>query len=204
MIRPVKNIVFDLGNIIVDVNYRRFTDAMGWKEEDYVRIFDTPLYRQFETGKGDEASFLRYIGDRLSFGPDDERRFRAKLHLAFPLRPKIWKIVKGLRGPYRIFLLSNTNSLDFNSILEKIDLRAAFDGVYASHEQGYAKPDIMAYQTAQHLFDIEASETIFFDDRQENIEGARAAGWEAVRIDSEAHLVQTLMEYHFITSDDIV
>ncbi|MBW6457688.1 MAG: HAD-IA family hydrolase [FCB group bacterium] len=200
----IQNIVFDLGNIIVDVNYRHFTDAMGWKQEDYVRLFETPFFRAFETGKQDEDAFFRQIGDYLPFGPEDERRFRDNIHLAFPLRPRIWDIVKRIRERYRIFLFSNTNSLDFNSILKKIDLREPFEAVYASHEQGYVKPDEKAYEKAQRLFNIDPSETIFFDDRQENVAGAQAAGWQAVRSDSEEHLLQTLLDYKFITPEEII
>ncbi|MCK4814070.1 MAG: HAD-IA family hydrolase [Candidatus Marinimicrobia bacterium] len=200
----IKNIVFDLGNIIVDVDYRRFTNAMDWPFKDFWRFYESPFFRKFEIGKHTEIEFFRELEHYIPLDSGDEQRYRDNIHLTFPLRAKTWGIVHWLQLRHRLFLFSNTNSLDFNGVNAWMDLRAPFEAVYTSHEQGYLKPDVAAYRSAETLFRINPSETVFFDDHQENIDAARAAGWNALRIDNEKQLIQALQDYNFILPDEIV
>ncbi len=199
----IKNIVFDLGNIIVDVNYRRFTDAMGWSFEDFWRFYESPFFRKFEIGKYTETEFFSELGHYIPLNSGDEQRYRENIHLTFPVRAKTWGIVHWLRLRCRLFLFSNTNSLDFNGVNAWMDLCAPFEAVYTSHEQGHIKPDLAAYRSAEILFHINPSETIFFDDRLENIEGAIRAGWQAKLIKNESELIQTFLNLQLITADEI-
>ncbi|MDZ7796769.1 MAG: HAD family phosphatase [Candidatus Marinimicrobia bacterium] len=188
----IKNIVFDLGNVIVDVDHRRFTEAMGWPPEKYYQFFRSPYFREFETGKIDENAFFQKLSEYIPLSSGDVQRYRDLIHRAFPLRAKTWGIIHWLRPRYRLFLFSNTNSLDFNAINAFIDLTAPFENVYVSYEQGFLKPSKEAYEHAEALFHIRPPETYFFDDREENIRAARFAGWHAVQIENEDGLLHAL------------
>ena len=54
-----------------------------------------------------------------------------------------------------------------------------FDRLFLSHEMGCRKPEAAIYHQVAEELKVTPSSILFFDDRAENIEGARKAGWEA-------------------------
>lgn len=191
----IKNIVFDLGNILVDVNYRRFTDAMGWDYDMFMTFFGSNFFREFEVGKHSQEEYFKELNNYIPLKKDDEKEYRDNIHKTFSLRPRTWAMVHWLKKHYNIILFSNTNSLDFNALDKEIDLKRVIRSSYVSYAQGYIKPDSRSYQRLIELFNIDPSETLFVDDLKENIEGAKKAGWHAEVIENEARLFEVLDEY---------
>ncbi len=199
-----KNLVFDLGNVIVDVDRKRFTDAMGWRYEDFAPFFRSSRFRVFETEKGDEAGYFRQLSEYVPISPGDEMRYRELLHLSFPLRGRTWGIIHWLRLRYRLFLFSNTNLLDFRAVNTAVGLTHPFEKVYLSYEQGALKPEKTAYERAGKLFGIRPSETCFFDDLEANVRGARSAGWQAFRVESEDGLIRDMKKVGIIDDGAVI
>jgi len=194
----INNIVFDLGNILVDVDYRRFTDAMGWDYEIFMEFFASDFFREFEMGKHNEEEFFIKLNEYIPLQPDDEKRYRDNIHLTFSMRPQTWAKMHWLRNHYNIFLFSNTNSLDFDAVDKKLELKRIMRFLYVSYVQGFIKPDPRSYARMEELFNLDPAETLFVDDRPENIEGAKNAGWHAELIENEARLFEVLDEYGII------
>ena len=192
----INTIVFDLGNVLVDVDYRLFTDAMGWDHDAFMAFYDTDFFREFETGKRSEEDYFVELNKHILLNEGDEQRYRDNIHRSFPLRPKTWAMLHWLKKHYNIILFSNTNSLDYNAVDNKIDIKRVIRSSFVSHAQGLLKPDPAAYQRLVELFNIEPSETLFVDDRQENIDGAKKAGWHAELIKSEEDLFKVFKKYH--------
>ncbi|MEA2077507.1 MAG: HAD family phosphatase [Candidatus Marinimicrobia bacterium] len=191
----IKNIIFDLGNVLVDVDYKRFTDTMGWDHDVFMKFFASDFFREFEVGKHDERTFFNKLNKYIPLQEGDEKRYRHNIHMTFSLRPRTWARVHWLRKRYRVFLFSNTNSLDFNGINSQIDLSRVIRFYYVSHEQGFIKPDPRSYHRMEELFNLDPTETLFVDDRRENIEGALKAGWHAEVIENEEGLFKVFEKY---------
>jgi glucose-1-phosphatase len=194
--RIIKNIVFDLGNILVDIDYKRFTDAMDWDHHKFMTFYDSQFFREFEVGKHSEEEFFVELNKQIPLKEGDEKRYRHYISKTFSLRPKTWARVHWLKKHYKIILFSNTNSLDFNALDKDIDLKRVIRSAYVSHAQGYIKPDPRSYRRVEELFNLDPGETLFVDDRQENVEGALKAGWFAEVIENEERLFEVLEEYH--------
>ncbi|MDD3715710.1 MAG: HAD-IA family hydrolase [Candidatus Marinimicrobia bacterium] len=180
----ISDLVFDLGNVLVAVDYRRFTDFMDWDYDQFMRFLATDLFRDFECGRRTEAECFREMAKFLSLKESDIPRYRANIHRAFPLWREILELLPELRKKYRLYLFSNTNSLDFNAISRHIPFRELFDGVYTSFERGYLKPGPEAYEHIMRLFSPDPGGILYFDDRPENIEAGIRAGWQSVRIEN--------------------
>ncbi|MCF7832231.1 MAG: HAD-IA family hydrolase [Candidatus Marinimicrobia bacterium] len=193
--QQIKNIIFDLGNILVDVDYKRFTDAMDWDYDKFMSFFNSEFFREFEIGKHSEEMFFVELNKHMPLKEGDEQRYRDNIHKTFSLRPRTWAKVHWLKKHYKIILFSNTNSLDYNALDKIIDLKRVIRSSYVSHAQGYIKPDPRSYQCLVELFNIEPAESLFVDDLKENIDGAKKAGWNAELIDSEARLFEVLEKY---------
>ena len=192
----IKNIVFDLGNVLVDVDYHLFTEAMAWDHDVFMTFYDSNFFREFETGKRSETEYFIELNKYIPLNEGAEQQYRENIHKAFPLRPKTWALVHWLKKRYNIILFSNTNSLDYNGIDKAIDLKRVIRSSFVSHAQGLLKPDPLSYLRLVELFNIDPSETLFVDDRQENTDGAKKAGWHAEVIESEEGLFEVLKKYH--------
>ncbi|MCK5684424.1 HAD family phosphatase [bacterium] len=198
----IKNIVFDLGNVIVDLDYDIAYKPLGVTTAEFAAIYDTDSFRQFETGKLKEADFFTFLCNNSDLRHEDIDLLKETLHKTFPLRPRVWKMLLTLGRHYRIFMLSNTNVLDFGSLEGQFDIRKPFEKVYLSYEQGYRKPDAETWLHAERVLDIQAEETLFLDDRIENVEGAAEQGWHTIHVKSEEHLFDSLREWNIINPDN--
>lgn len=192
----IKHLVFDLGNILVDVDYRRFTDAMGWDHDAFMEFFGTDFFREFEVGKHDEKAFFKELNKFIPLKDGDEQRYRDHIYKTFSVRPRTWARMHYLKKHYNVYLFSNTNSLDFNGIDKDIEIKRVLRFHYVSHIHGYIKPDPMSYKTFQDVFNIVPSETLFVDDIEANVAGARNAGWHAEVIRNENELFDVFEKYH--------
>ncbi len=194
--RIIKNIVFDLGNILVDVDYKRFTDAMGWDHNKFMAFYNSRFFREFEVGQYSEEQFFVELNKHIPLNEDDEKRYRNNISKSFSLRPKTWARVHWLKKHYNVILFSNTNSLDFNALDKDIDLKRVLRSAYVSHAQGYIKPDPRSYRKVEDLFTLNPAETLFVDDQQKNIDGALKAGWIAEVIENEEKLFDIFEKYN--------
>jgi putative hydrolase of the HAD superfamily len=99
--------------------------------------------------------------------------------------------LKRLRGKYKIFLLSNTNSIHytqfskiFKTTIDEKPFNSLFDKAYYSHEIGLRKPDAEAFEYVLNENNLKPEETLFIDDSIQNIEGARRVGMPTIHLEN--------------------
>lgn len=85
-------------------------------------------------------------------------------------------LINELKPKFKIGLLTNANTTHINEILERINATDLFDSLTISSELGVIKPQPAIYRAALNNLGVEASEAIFIDDAQRNVEGAIAEG----------------------------
>jgi HAD superfamily hydrolase (TIGR01509 family) len=83
---------------------------------------------------------------------------------------------------YKLYVLSNM-SLEFIEFLRKTEVYKYFDGEVVSCEEHVVKPDAEIYRRLVARYGLDVSETLFIDDRKENVEMARREGWEGFNFD---------------------
>lgn len=197
-----KNLIFDLGGVLLDIEPARTFDAfaaLGVKREVLSEAFalSNSTMLALESGRISAAELFAYIAGLL---PAEKRALPAAeleraLHDAwcallgnFPLCK--WQHLRELRTRgYRIFLLSNTNCLHWDVItrgiesLEGLALSDYFDGIFLSYEMGLCKPAPRIFEMLMERAAIEPGDTIFFDDSQANCRAALSVGIEAVVVE---------------------
>ncbi len=204
----IKNIVFDLGNVIIDIDVPRaaqsFAELSGKRPEDVLESFGTSgLFGQFETGKLDAAGFRAYVRELLK-NPDweDDVVDTAWNSLLLDIPPERIEMIQKLGENYRLFLLSNTSSIhieEVNQILEKATgvarLDDLFEKLFLSYEMGVMKPDPGIYEQVLQEAGLEASETLFLDDNENNIVAARALGIQTFHVEPPLTMLDFLQDY---------
>ena len=91
--------------------------------------------------------------------------------------PATKALIESLKAAgYNLYVLSNM-SKEFIEFLRQQEVYQNFDGEVVSCEEHIVKPDPVIYRTLTTRYDLDPAETIFIDDRKENIEAAIAEGW---------------------------
>ncbi len=200
--KKIKNIIFDLGGVLFPINNdetkNRFqNNGLQNVNQSYIRLVESELFMLFETGKISPQDFRN--GFNSMFGLDiDSRTFDEcwnAMIISYPgdNNPFLEKLKN---DGYKLFVLSNTNQIHVE-YLEPMAMwrKGLFDKIYYSNEIHYRKPDLECFQWVIADAGISPSETVFIDDRMDNIEGARQAGLQTIRLEHQEDLYETLDKF---------
>jgi putative hydrolase of the HAD superfamily len=192
----IKNIIFDLGGVLLNINpllsLLELEKISGVsKEELLVKLTSEEIFKKFETGSLNPAQFRSDLCQIMNTKVNESEidRIWNKLILDFPLHRV--KLLQELRKNYKVFLLSNTNSIHFDHYTRDfnesfgIHLVDLFDQVFVSHEIGMHKPEAGIYTYVLGNAEIDASETVFIDDSLANIQAAELLGIRGIHINGE-------------------
>jgi glucose-1-phosphatase len=184
----IKNIIFDLGGVLLDIDYQ--LTAAAFKKLG-VRDFDdffsqqqaNQLFEDLETGTVSEADFYANMLLHCQSGTTEAAVKHAWNAILQTFRLSSLQYLPQLKNKYNIYLLSNTNSIHltaFNEIFTMQTGQTNFDAVfkkaYYSHLINKRKPYTATYQWVLNDAGIEAASTLFIDDSKVNIQGALEAG----------------------------
>jgi putative hydrolase of the HAD superfamily len=177
----INTIIFDFGDIFINLDKKATIDGLknlGLKEwnEDLDR-----LNIQFEKGNISRDEFLSGFQKHMPNANIEEILEAWNAILAdFPLYRL--EFLQMLSKKYRLFLLSNTDSIHIKTFERKVgatfyrDFYQCFEKVYFSFEMGMRKPDAEIYLTLLNKHELQAKRTLFIDDKKENTDAAQALG----------------------------
>ncbi|MFP4088792.1 MAG: HAD family hydrolase [Cyclobacteriaceae bacterium] len=202
LLNTTKNLIFDLGGVIIDLDTSLSFQALssfclGTSSGEQLLSENVKLFLDYEKGLISSDDFRQGIrqlttNEALSDEEIDEAWNRMLLHIP----EERFKLLETLRQKYRLFVLSNTNAIHvtaFNHIVEKTsgkpDLTHFFDKVYFSHEIRLRKPEPEIYEYVLQNSGLKAEESLFIDDRFENIEAARALGMQVFHVTPEQNIL---------------
>ncbi len=191
----IKNIIFDLGGVILNIDFQRAADAfhkLGIKNFDllYSQAVQSELFDKLERGHITADDFHREMRDLSGLDLSDTEIDAAWNALILDFPPARLQLLRQIRKHYKIFLLSNTNIIhaDFynNDLRENHGingLEELFDRVYYSHAIGLRKPKPESFHHVLEKEHLRAGETLFIDDSRPNIEAAAKLGMKTLFID---------------------
>lgn len=195
----IKNLIFDVGGVLFDYRWKEMFMDYGLDEDNAIRVgtqmFNDPdrTWDIFDLGiKSDEE--IADIFCKKYPGDEDVIRWfiRHGEYMQVP-RPKVWKKVHELKQKgYKIYILSNYPESLFKKHTEYADFMDDIDGLMVSYMIHKAKPAEDIYKVLCDKYGLDRSESIFFDDRSENVEGAVKFGMKSVKILSEQVLLDEL------------
>jgi glucose-1-phosphatase len=192
----VKNILFDLGGIFLNIDYQKTEQAfvdLGVKEfnQFFSQQFSNTLFESLETGKITPVDFYDAFRKETNTSLSDEAIENAwnAMLLDFPKERLQWLEEIGQRYP--IYLFSNTNIIHYQCFIDKFEKQFPqssfndyFRKAYYSHELGMRKPYPDSYRKIMELENLDPAETLFIDDTLKNIEGAQQAGLQTILLNN--------------------
>lgn len=192
----IKNIIFDLGGVIIEIRYMATIEAfkkLGFDdfENIYSLIKHTQLFDMLETGKIPAQAFrneLRKFRANLT----DDQITQAWNTMIGNMPSAHLPLLRNLKKNYNTYLLSNTNEIHIDYFIGYLEQKFGYNPIsdmfhkaYFSHELGERKPDVKAYLAVLNDANIVAQESLFIDDLLVNIEGAQKAGLWAYHLQNE-------------------
>jgi len=178
----IRNIVFDVGMVLVAFNWREVMAEVGCSPEEIEIIGDvmvnSPFWNELDRGVMDEEDVISQMIDKLPGLEDKARAFWNNVHLTIEAFPYAKDWVKGLHDAgYHTYLLTNYPRSLYRNTAESCFTFLPFidDALVSSHEK-LTKPDKAIYERLLEKFELKAEETVFIDDRMENIRGAESVG----------------------------
>jgi len=109
--------------------------------------------------------------------------------------PEMFALIKRLKKRYRVALWTNNNALAFQPFDRKFGFSKLFDHVIVSGRIGVKKPDKAYYERALKTCGVQAVNTIFVDDDENNVRTARSIGINAIHFKSFEQLIEALKAY---------
>lgn len=194
MKKAIKNVVIDLGGVVIDLDRQRCVEAfelLGLKGVDSM----LGLYRQeepflsLETGKITAAEFYDHLRDLIGCDLKDREIEEAfnKFLVDLPV-DRLQKLREMRQEGYRLYMISNTNIIMYDGWIKRAFMQEGlktgdyFDGIITSYAEGVCKPDKRLFEILLNRYSLIPSESLLLDDSEANCETARSLGLSAIRI----------------------
>ena len=196
-----KNIIFDLGGVLINLNYSLTADAftqLGIKEfhDLFSQAKQTDLFDLYEKGLISSTEFRKRVKKLLNTTISDEKIDNAwnAMLLDFPVERL--EFLKKVKSKHRTFLLSNTNDIHIQKINQDLqqhhaiaDLSNHFEKVYLSYEINMRKPDAEIFEFVLKENGLLAHETLFIDDSAQHIATAKQLGIHTYWLDTKKETI---------------
>ena len=182
----IKNIVFDMGNVLLDYNPEVILNKACSSEEEKNTIrkelFEGPEWVLGDKGEMTNADRFEPVSKRIP-----ESMHKALLEcvehwdICMDPQPGAKDFLKKVReAGFHTYVLSNAADNFYEYFPKEYDMDA-FDGIVVSCDLLMLKPDHVIYEYLLKKYDLVPEECLFIDDRAENVQGAIGCGMNAVQ-----------------------
>jgi FMN phosphatase YigB (HAD superfamily) len=208
MYSTIETIVFDLGNVLIDIDYNRPIEAFQQLARPgiYIRellgyTHQIELFDQWERGELSAPEFRNALRQWFEPHTTDQQIDHAWKTILISYPEWKFRMLDALRPHYRLYALSNINEIHVQAINQtaqnifgRPDFADFFHGAVYSNEVRSRKPEERIYLQLQELSGLRPETTLFIDDKTENVETALRLGWNARVLQRPDQLLQLLQE----------
>ena len=184
----IKNIIFDLGGVIINIRFQLALDAFqklskNGRVLEFSQSQQSGLFDDYETGRITDTGFRAKLREQYNIEATDDEIDEAWNALLLDIPEERIELLRELGNTYRLFLLSNTNAIHlirFNQIIAESftipNLDSLFEKTYYSHLIGQRKPDAIVFEQILAQNNLVPTETLFVDDSIQHIQSADKLG----------------------------
>lgn len=202
--QKIKTIIFDLGGVIINLYVEKtisaFSKLSGLSEKEVEKAYlSANVFKEYEKGLISDIEFRQNLRANFNLETTDDEIDQAWNAMLGEIPADRIKTILDLKKEFKCIVLSNTNSIHeraFHRILSDSypyqHLNNLFHEVYFSHDLNQRKPDQEIYQNVLSLSQAEASEALFMDDSQLNLDSASKFGIHTLHIIRNAGFIHLL------------
>lgn len=195
----IKNIIFDVGKVLVEFDWEGAFHKLGFEGDTFEAVADATV-RSSDWNEYDRSSMTDE--EQLAFFVRKAPKYEKEIclfwkHVGLP----IWQygysmdLVKGLREKgYHTYVLSNYARHTYECTREALSFEHEMDGAVFSFQVGAIKPEPEIYRTLLERFSIKAEESVFLDDKKENLLAAEQFGINTIRFTTYENAIEELQK----------
>jgi len=197
-LRNIAALLFDLGGVVLDISFTRVLQSwsnhsrLGIDEIERRFEMDEP-YRRHERGEIQAREYFTHLRQILELEASDEEIAKGWNDLFIDEITLTLDHIAAINTKLPCYAFTNSNPTHQEfwtaTFPNAVD---AFEQVFVSSEMGLRKPDREAFEAIAAATGNRLEETLFFDDTEENVIGARAAGMPAILVKSHADVERAL------------
>lgn len=194
LMNEIKNLIFDLGGVIIDLERRMAIDAL-----DRLGLRDASAllgeYEQkgpfllLEKGEISSSELYDILLPHCKKGTtcNDIRDAFEEFLRDIPVE-RLQMLDKLREKGYKLYVLSNTNPIMYNHWIDNAfrndgkSINDYFDGIVTSYQERMCKPDPDLFKKVTDRYRLKPEETLMLDDSEANVKAARSIGLQAKRI----------------------
>lgn len=186
----VKVLLFDLGGVVLNISFANGLEAWSAYADTDSAVLKTRFkldhfYEQHECGEITASEYFETLRQSLGIHLTDEQFTEGWNAIALGEVPEIRTLLQRAKLRFPLYAFSNTNFTHLEYLTNHYaDVLGLFEKLFASCEMGKRKPTLEAFEAVVSEVGVHPKEILFFDDLLENVEGAKAAGLQAVHVQS--------------------
>ena len=199
----IKNVVFDIGNVILNMNYEKAVENYTSNKKERKFLLENVPY-SYEW-KLIDTGFIS-IDDAISIVCDRTNHVNDKLIKDFFycfeeysfIDTRIVSIISKIKElGYKVYLLSNIDDYTVNFMKKSTNLFDIVDGSILSYKEHSVKPYDSIYKVLIDRYSINPSESIYIDDNKDNITAGNKLGFISLKVkkDNYESVIKALKKY---------
>lgn len=181
----IKNIVFDLGNVLISFRPSEYFDKKGYPENIKSKIlndiFASKEWRMLDSGEINTSEAIQSIALNSSLTKEEIAHiFNLRTDLIFPIEQNVKLLPELKKQGFRLYFLSNFPIDIFEEVKTGYYFFRYFDGGLISAEAKSSKPDRRIYEILLERYKIIPDETLYIDDIEINVKTAESLGMKGL------------------------
>lgn len=181
----IKNIIFDVGQVLVNYDWETYLDSFGFSKEKREKIADvvfrSNIWNERDRSSKEEAYYVQQMVKAAPEYESDIREVMRRSDETITQTDYADTWVRYLKDKgYHVYILSNYATDTLDKTKDKLTFLKYVDGAVFSCQVKQIKPEAAIYRTLLNRYHLEPERSVFLDDREDNCEAARKMGIHAI------------------------
>ena len=196
----IQNIIFDIGNVLASFRWKDLFKELGFTGDKFDRIaaatvLHPTMWNEFDRSLMPDEEIIARCIERAPEYEQEIRLLFSKTELLVEEYTYSYDWIKSLKEQgYSVYLLSNYGKTSFEAARDhgRLSFLPLVDGGVISYEVKIVKPEPGIYEALLAKYRLKAEESVFLDDRAENITAAEQLGFHGIVVESYKQAAEAL------------
>lgn len=184
----INTIIFDIGQVLAWFRWKEYIKDFGWSEEineavSRATVLSSNIWKEFDRGVLTyEELFERSYQVEPNYREQIKIFYNNMEQLVFEYDYSEMLIKKLKEKGFKVYLLSNYSKIPFEYAQKNFKFLKYVDGGIISYQVKHIKPEPEIYKCLIDKYNIIPNQSVFFDDVQENLDGAAKFGINTIKV----------------------
>lgn len=195
--KTIENVVFDIGNVLLDVDFLRSLRHYTKNDEETKRCYRAfakdDAWTLLDKGTYSEEEVMqKFIKNDPEMEPYMRAYFEGMENLLIPFGYLDAWIDSVKADGKQVYILSNWPKFVHKKFIKEMDFLEKVDGYLLSYMEKLTKPDHAYYKRLLDRYELDAKTCVFIDDQQKNVDAAEDMGMKGILFETQAQVEREL------------